>query len=161
MKIFGKSLGEYVALAKWLIIFVLAVGIARLALSLAGVPNSTGKWASVTVAFLIGVLCFSVRVHTSGFGSYKQLLPAIWILSFATQAFVAATIVLAIVTGHDNIFTAPEYSGGGDGKTWLHVGAHLVLGATVAPLVGWLLGSLIMFITKLVTPGKGAPATGA
>jgi hypothetical protein len=161
MKIFGKGLGEYFAFTKWLIVFVFVVGIVRLALSLGGVPNSTGKWASVTVAFLIGVLCFSVRVHTSGFGSYKQLLPPIWILSVATQAFVAVAIVLAIVTDKSNIFTAPEYSNGGDGRNWVHAGAHLALGATLAPLVGWLIGSLVMMVTKLVVPGKGAPAAGA
>ena len=161
MKIFGKSLGDYVAFTKWFLIFVLAVGVARLALSLAGVPNSTGKWLSVTGALLIGVLYFSVRVHTSGFGSYKQLLPTFVVLSLASQAFVAAAVALAIFTGKDNIFTAPEYSGGGDGKNWSHVGAHLVLGAIPAPLVFWLIGSLVMFVTKLVAPGKGAPAAGA
>ncbi len=159
MKIFGKTLGEYASFDKWLIVFVLVVGVARLALSLAGVPNSTGKYASVTVAFLLGLICLSVRVHTSRFGSYKQLLPSLWILSFVTQAFVAASIVLAIVTGHDNIFTAPEFSGGGDGKNWFHVGAHLVIvGAVAAPLAGWLFGSLVLLITKLVAPAKEATA---
>ena len=42
------------------------------------------------------------------------------------------------MTGRDNIFTAPEYSGGGDGKNWLHVGAHVVLGMFVGTLIGWL-----------------------
>ena len=158
MKIFGKAFGEYVAFSKWVLVFILVVGVARLALSLAGVPNSTGKWLSVTVALLIGVLYSAVRVHTSGFGSYKQLLPTFFVLSLGSQVFVAATVVLGIVTGQDNIYTAPEYSGGGDGKNWGHAGAHLVLGAIPAPLVFWLIGSLVMLVTKLVKPGKAAAA---
>jgi len=154
MKIFGKSMAEYVAFSKLFLVLIVGVGVVRLALSLGGVPNSTGKWASVTVALLIGVLYYSIRVHTSGFGSYKQLLPTLWILCTTSQVFIAAAIALAILTGKGNIFTAPEYSGGGDGKNWIHVGAHLLLGAIIAPLVSWLLGSLILFVTKKVVRTK-------
>ena len=68
-------------------------------------------------------------------------------------------IVIAIETHKDNIFSAPEYSGGGDGKTWLHVAAHLVLGTTVGPLLAWLVGSVIMWVTKKAAPRDTAPAT--
>jgi len=143
---------------------ILVVWVLRLALSLGGVPNSTGKWLSVTGALLIGVLYYSVRIHTSGFGSYKQLYPTFLVLCVASQVLVAAAVALAIFTGRDNIYTAPEYSGGGDGKNWAHAGAHLVLGAVVAPLVTWLIGSLIMFVTKKLVPkakdtGIAVPAT--
>jgi hypothetical protein len=108
----------------------------------------------------MGVLYYSIRVHTSGFGSYKHLLPIFVLQSLAAQVIVVPGIVLAIFTGHDNIFSAPEYSFGADGKTWLHVGAHLVLGTTIAPLIGWLVGCLIMFATKkLMTRGKDTKAT--
>ena len=164
MRIFGKRLSEYVAFSKLFLGLILGVGLVRLALSLGGVPNSTGKWISVTGALLVGVLYYSVQVHTSGFGSYKQLLPIFWVLCLASQVLIAAAVALAIFTGRDNIFTAPEYSGGGDGKTWFHVGAHLVLGATIAPLVTWLIGALIMFVTKKLVPkakdtGTAVPAT--
>jgi hypothetical protein len=46
MKIFGKTLGEYVRFQKTFLILILAVGLARLALSLAGAPNSTVRWLS-------------------------------------------------------------------------------------------------------------------
>jgi hypothetical protein len=164
MQIFGKKLSEYVAFSKLFLGLIVVVWILRLALSLGGVPNSTGKWISVTGALLVGVLYYSVQVHTSGFGSYKQLLPIFWVLCLASQVLIAAAVALAIFTGRDNIFTAPEYSGGGDGKNWAHVGAHLVLGAVVAPLVFWLIGSLIMFVTKKLVPkakdtGTAMPAT--
>lgn len=152
MQIFGKRLSEYVAFSKLFLGLILVVWILRLALSLGGVPNTTGKWFSVTGALLVGVLYYSVRIHTSGFGSYKQLYPTFLVLGVASQVLIAAAVALAIFTGKDNIYTAPEYSGGGDGKNWGHAGAHLVLGAVAAPLVFWLIGSLIMFVTKKLVP---------
>ncbi|MGH9825394.1 MAG: hypothetical protein ACREDR_19355 [Blastocatellia bacterium] len=75
MKIFGKTVSEYAGFEKWFLILVLLVGLSRLILSLAGVTNSVDKFLSLTVQMLLGVLYFAVRVATSGFGGYKQLLP--------------------------------------------------------------------------------------
>ena len=159
MTIFGKRLSDYVAFSKPFLCLILVVGIARLALSLGGVPNAAAKWLSITAVIWIGVLYYSVRIHTSGFGSYKHLLPICVLQSLAAQVVIVPAIVLAIFTGNDNIYSAPEYSFGSDGKTWLHVAAHLGLGTTIGPLVGWLVGCLIMFAAKkLVTKGKDAQA---
>ena len=160
MNFFGKRLSEYVAFAKPFLGLILVVGIARLALSLGGVPNSTTKWLSINAVIWIGVLYYSIRVHTSGFGSYKQLLPICVLQSLAAQAVIVPGIIIAIFTGNDNIFSVPEYSFGGDGKTWLHVGAHLVIGTTIGSLVSWLVGCLIMFATKkLATGGRDIKVT--
>jgi hypothetical protein len=47
----------------------------------------------------------------------------------------------------------PEYSFGSDGKSWLHVAAHLVLGTTIGPLISWLVGCVIMFAAKKLATG--------
>jgi hypothetical protein len=145
---FGKRLSDYVAFSKPFLSLILVVGIARLALSLGGVPNSVVKWISINAMGWIGVLYCSVRVHTSGFGSYKQLLPICFLQMVAAQVVIVPAIILAIFTGTDNIYSAPEYSFGGDGKTWLHVAAHLFIGTTVGSLMSWLVGCLIMFAAK-------------
>jgi len=152
--IFGKSLSDYVSFEKGFLILVLVVGLARLALSLLGVPNSTAKFLSLTVLFLLGMVYYSVRVQTSGFGSYKQLLPVLALPVIVGNCIIIAGIILTILTAKDNIFSAPEFSGGVDGKTWGHVGGH-VLVMVVGPLILWLVGSLIMLVTKKVT---GSPA---
>jgi hypothetical protein len=141
MNIFGKRLAEYVAFSKPFLGLILAVGISRLALSLGGVPNSTAKWLSITAMIWIGILYFSIRVHTSGFGSYKHLLPILVLQSLVAELVIVCAIILAIFTGHDNIYSVPEYSFGQDGKSWLHVAAHAGLGTTISPLVGWLVGA--------------------
>ena len=149
---FGKRFSEYFAFCKPFLGLILIVGIARLALSLGGVPNSTAKWLSITAAIWIGVLYYAIRVHTSGFGSYKQLLPICFLLSLTAQAVIVPSIILAIFTGHDNIYSIPENFFGNDGKSWLHVAGHLFIGGTtLGPLMGWLFGCVIMFATKKVT----------
>ena len=147
MTIFGKPLSEYVSFAKVILLLIVIVGVARLGLSLAGVENAIVRWLSISIVTLIGLVYFSIRVHTSGFGSYKQLLVLIVIQTVLGQAIIIAGIVIAIFTGRDNIFSAPEYSGGGDGKTWGHAAAHLVV-MILGSLVAWLVGSVILFVTK-------------
>lgn len=149
--IFGKPCSDYLRFQRVILGLVLVVGLARLGLSLAGLPNSTTKWLSLTVLTLIGVFYYGVRVHTSGFGSYKQLLPLIFNQNALAQIIVIVGIVIGILTGHDNVFTAPEYSGNQDGKNWFHVVAHGVV-ILVLPLVGWLVASLVMWVTKKVAP---------
>ena len=149
---FGKTVAQYLGFQKVVLALIVLAWLVRLTLSLSGTPNATAKWISVTVVLLLGVLYYGVAVHTRGFGSYKQLYPLVLFQSVLGEGLVALAVALAIVTGRDNIYTAPEYSGGGDGKNWLHVVAHLVLGAVVLPLVSWGVSSLVLLVTKKVAP---------
>jgi hypothetical protein len=149
---FGKTVAQYLGFQKVVLALIVLVFLVRLALSLSGTPNATAKWFSVTVVLLLGVVYYGVAVHTRGFGSYKQLLPLLLFQSLLAEGLVALAVALAIFTGQDNIFTAPEYSGGGDGKNWMHVVAHLIVGSIVLPLVSWAIGSLVLLITKKVAP---------
>jgi hypothetical protein len=149
---FGKTVAQYLGFQKVVLILIVLAFLVRLALSLAGTPNSVAKWISVTVVLLAGVVYYGVAVYTSGFGSYKQLYPLVLFQSLLGEGLVALAIVLAILTRTDNIYTAPEYSGGGDGKNWLHVLAHLVIAAVVLPLVSWGVSSLVLLVTKKVAP---------
>ena len=148
---FGKSVGEYLGFQKVVLAVIFVVWLVRLVLSLAGTPNATAKWISVTALVGIGVLYYSVRVHTSGFGSYKQLLVISVLLNLAAQVVIIFGIVLAIVTGTPNIYSAPEYAFGSDGATWSHAAAHLFIGTTAGSLGPWIIGSLVLFVTKKVS----------
>jgi len=151
MTIFGKPLSEYVAFAKLFLILVPLVGLLRLGLSVEGVPDSTVQFFSMTVVGFIGVAYFAIRVHTTGFGSYKQLLVLVALQNWASQAVSITGILLAIVTGTSNIFSN-DFFPGYDGKSLLHLGAHLIVGTTVGSLFPWAIGSLILAITRKVSP---------
>jgi hypothetical protein len=148
MTVFGKPLSAYVGFAKGAVILMLVVGVTRLAMSLGGVPNSTTKWVSLNIAMLFCVFYLAIRVHTTAFGSYKHLLPAIFIPNLLFHASAILGIVIGMITGQDNIYTTPEYAFGQDGKTLIHAGAHLAIGVPFSTLINWLVGCLILFITK-------------
>jgi hypothetical protein len=149
---FGKTVTQYLGFQKVVLVLIVLAWLVRLTLSLTGMPNASVKWISVTAVLLLGTLYYGVVVHTLGFGSYKQLYPLVLFQSLLGEGLVALAIVLGILTGRDNIYTAPEYSGGGDGKTWLHVVAHLVVAAVVLPLITWGISSLVLLVTKRVAP---------
>jgi hypothetical protein len=151
MRIFGKTIGEYLRFATGIVALVVVVGVTRLALSMAGLPVSTVRFVSVTTMALVGVVYFGVRVHTSGFGGYRQLLPLMVITLGAASWVSGFAVVLAMVTGRDNIYSIPEYSGGGDGKTFFHAFAHFVIAPFVAGFIAWGLSSLVMLVTKAST----------
>ena len=146
MTIFGKTLSDYVAFEKPALMIIAAVGIARLALSLAGVSDSATKWLSMTAVGAAAVFYYAVVAHTKGFGSYRQLLPLYALQAMLAHAIVVIGIAISAVTGNANIFTASEY--GGATPVWLHILAHVAGGMIVGPLLSWLIGSIVMFVTK-------------
>jgi hypothetical protein len=156
---FGKSLSDYVAFQKPILILITVVWALRLVLSWAGVPVSAAQFVSVTGVLVLGALYYGWAVSRKGFGSFGQLYALNLIQGVFSQTLVALAIVLAIVMGRDNIYTIPEFyppSQGGnpmgmppDGKNFGHAIAHIVLaGAIFIPIIGWLLGSLLLLVTR-------------
>lgn len=152
MNVFGKSFSEYFAFQKAIMILILVVGLGRLALSLGGFPTSTVRWLSLTAVGVVGILYCGIKVPRSGFGGYRHLLPLFFMQSLTANIIISGSIVLAAITGRENIYSVPEYSGPLAGNPWLHAGGHLLDGLIVGPLLGWLLGAGIMFIARKVFP---------
>jgi hypothetical protein len=145
--IFGKRISEYLAFEKPFLIALVVVGLARLALSLAGVPNTTVRWLPMNAVIWAGAFYFGVTVHTRRFGSYKQLLP---LAAFLVAPFHAIAVlgILLTIAGFPNIYAAPEYSPSPDVNQWLHILAHLTVGMVAASLILWGVSSLVMLVTK-------------
>jgi hypothetical protein len=148
MTVFGKPVSAYVAFSKGVALLILAVGVTRLGLSLAGVSNSTTKWFAMNGVYFFGLLYLAIRVHTTGFGSYKHLLPSLVLPSLMLHGVAIAGIVIGMITGQDNVFTAPEYAFGQDGKTLFHAGMHVVVGIPASTVFNWIFGCLVLLITK-------------
>jgi hypothetical protein len=142
---FGKRIAEYIAFQKVFLILVAVVGLLRLGLSLAGVPNTTTRFLSMNVVSWAAVFYYGVAVHTRGFGSYRQLLP-LGIFQTVAQQSVAVLGILLDIAGYPNVFAAPEYSfGAGQGA---HLLSHLTIGMVVPPLLFWAISSLVLLVTK-------------
>jgi hypothetical protein len=143
---FGKGLSEYLGFQKVVLGLLAAVGLARLGLSLAGLPNATVAWLSMNVVGWAGALYYGVAVHRRGFGSYKQILPLAFFQTVVQQSIAVLGIVLSIA-GLQNIYAAPEYSFGAQSQG-LHALAHLTIGIVVPSLLLWGVASLVLLITK-------------
>ena len=146
---FGKKLSEYIRFDLWILILIAIVWAVRLGISLTGTPYATTRWVSINVVLLLGLIYCSVAVHTTGFGSYKQLFGLVLVLNVFAHVLIAAGIILGIVTGRPNAYTAPEAFGGQDAATWLHALLHVIV-SPIAALIAWLVGSVILFVTKKV-----------
>ncbi len=156
---FGKTLSQYVAFQKPILILIAVVFVMRLALSMVGVPVSGAKFLSVTGVLVLGSLYYGWAVGPQGFGSFKQLYGANLVQGVFSQTLIALAIVLAIVLGKDNVYTIPEFypfSSGNmpipmptDGKNFIHAINHVVIaGAIALPLIGWLLSSVVHLLTR-------------
>ena len=146
---FGKRLSEYLGFQKVWLALIAAIGLTRLGLSLAGLPDTTVRWLSMNVVAWAGALYYGVAVHTRGFGSYKQLLPLGFFQTLVMQSIAVLGILLAIA-GFPNIYAAPEFSFGAQSQ-WVHLLSHLTIGIIVPPLLLWGVASLVLLITKKVT----------
>jgi len=166
---FGKKLGEYVRFERWILILIVVVFALRLGLSLAGVSKaeypvmtSTGmptipkatEWVSINLVLLVGILYCAIAVQTRGFGTYKHLFPLLLFQISIAHGLVGMGIILGIVTGHNNVFTALEHCGacGADGLKWSHALGHILM-APLFSLISWLPASGILFVTRRVRPG--------
>jgi hypothetical protein len=86
-----------------LLLLIIVVGIARLALSLGGVPNSISKWLSITAVVGLESSILRSGLPTTGFGSYQHLLLIYVLQSPTAQLIIVPAIGVAIFTGVDNI----------------------------------------------------------
>lgn len=146
---FGKSLADYLRLQKWIVVLIVVAWVGRFGLSLASVDAS--RYFSVTWVLVLGAVFYGIAVAVQGFGGFRHLYPLNFIQSLVAESLVALGIAISIVTGRENIFTAPEFSVGVEGMSWTHVLAHIVVpGAIVLPLAGFAISALVMGVTRLV-----------
>jgi hypothetical protein len=161
VKVFQKTLSEYFLFQRTIMILILAVGFVRLVSSLAGVSDSVVKWFSLTALGIVGIVYCGIQVPRTGFGGYKHLLPLYVMQAGTANLIIAGGIAISAITGKENIFSRPEYSGPMASNPWLHAAAHIVDGFIVGPLIGWLIGAAIMFVVLKVGRPKAVGVAAA
>src|SRR5437762_12191916 len=74
---FGKPVSAYLRFQKAWLILLAAVGLARLGLPLAGVPDRAVMWLSMTAVGWAAITYYRVAVHTRGLRTYPHPVPLI------------------------------------------------------------------------------------
>ena len=166
---FGKSLSEYVAFQRPILIVIAGIWGLRLVLSMGGVPVAGAQFVSVTAVLVLGALYYGWALGRTGFGSFKELYGLNLVQGVFSQTLVALAIVLAMALGKDNIYSIPEFyppaQGVGilglpmppDGKSFAHAIEHIVVAGFIGfPIIGWLLGSLVLLATRRLARAASA-----
>lgn len=145
---FGKPYSEYIRFQAPVLALVAAAGLIRLVLSIAGQSDAIVKFVSMTAVGFGGIVYYGVRVRSSGFGSYRHLLPLIFNQGLIANGIAILGIGLSVL-GLPNIYDATEFRGPfatAQTTPLQHALAHLLVGTTMGTLVGWCLGALAMLI---------------
>ena len=121
---------------------ILGVGIVRFLLTVAGMPNSTVKYFSMTAVLAAGAIYFAVFTN-----KHRERLFAAFLLIFPYMLVEVAALLYTWSTGNQTIFHAAEYSFGF--SIGLHTLGHLVGGLTWEPLSLFLFMELIWAVCTL------------
>src|SRR6185436_924568 len=124
---------------------ILAMGILRFALSLANVPNSIVKYASMTVIIMAGFIYYAIVCDAR-----RERLKAAYLLILPYMVVEVAALGYTWATGDQTIFHATEYSFGTGIAA--HTVGHLVGGLTWEPLFIFLIMEIIHALYVRVRP---------
>lgn len=153
MKVGGHSFQDHLRLLSPLFGLVTAVWVLRLVLAAAGAPKGVTSFFSLTAATPISVLLAVLLIHMRRFGSYPNVVLAGILLNTWAELLIIAAIVFSVLTGTENIFTAPEYSFPEDNVYHLrHIYGHLTFGIGVSSLLGAGVGCLLLWLLRKMVP---------
>ena len=150
MKIGEHGLGDHIRLLAPLFAFIAAVWALRLVLYAAEAPTPLLRVCSVTVAGSVSVLFAAALIHFRRFGSYPNVVAAVFLLQCWQQLLIVAAIAFTALTNIQNVYSAPEFSFGGGYLR--HILGHLIGGVVFGTLVGSGMGSLLLWMLRRFTP---------
>jgi hypothetical protein len=121
---------------------IFGVGGLRFILTVAGLPNSTVRYVSMTAAIAAGAVYFAIRTKT-----HKERLYATYLLILPYMIIEVLALGYTWLTGQQTIFHAAEYSMGIG--IMGHTLGHLVGGLTWEPLTLFVLMEIIWAVSAL------------
>jgi hypothetical protein len=150
MRICGYRIREHVRLLAPLFGFITAVWLIRLVLGALGVGFV--RVFSVTGADALAILLAAVLIHMRRFGSYPNVVAASVLLVVWGQLLIVLAIVFAVLSGTNNIFTAPQYSFPRDDTHHLkHIAGQFIYGG-YGILLGAAMGCLLLWVLRMLVP---------
>lgn len=153
MKIGGHRIREHIRLLAPLFILIAAVWLIRLVLGAAGFSHGFVRAISVTGVSAFAILLATLLIHARRFGSYSSVVVSSLLLMIWSQLLVVLAIVFSVMTGTENIFTAPEFSIPGDDTYHIrHIIGHLTFGVGLGTLSGAATGCLLLWMLRTLVP---------
>lgn len=152
MKISGRGVREHLQLLTPLFGVIGAVWALRFILGQIGAPMWLIEVFSVGIFVPICVILAALLIHLKRFGGYASVVFSSFLLVLWGQILIVAAILLSVVAGVENIYTAPRFSIPGDTGHVRHILGHLTFGVGLETLIGSLMGCLILFMLRRAKP---------
>jgi hypothetical protein len=156
MKIGGHGLGDHIRLLGPLLVLVAAVWALRIVLYAAGAPPFVLHIVSVSLASAACTLLVGIMVHSRRFGSYTNVVAAVFLLSCWQQLLISAAILFTALTGLQNVYSAPEFSFGQN--LWGHIAGHLTFGIGSGTILGAVMGCAVLWMLRKADRMQGGRA---
>jgi hypothetical protein len=153
MRIGGHGLREQLRFLMPLFGLILAVWLLRLVMDKAGTPPGIVKMVSVTVATAASILLAALLIHFKAFGSYANVVAAVFLLELWSQFLICSAIAFSALTGTMNIYASPEYSP--HAGPLAHIIGHLTFGVGLSTLFGSGMGCLLLWLLRHIVPAAG------
>jgi len=153
MRIGGHPLRQHLRLLAPLFALLAGIWVLRLIIGYGYTSGWLLQVVSLTVFSPIAVLLAVLLLHVRRFGGYASVVVCSLLLNAWTESLIVLAIVITVVTGVTNIYTAPMYSPPGVGLHHLrHIRGHLTYGIGLSTLAGAAMGSLLLFLLRKLAP---------
>jgi hypothetical protein len=153
VKVCGYGLRDHIRLLVPLFALLTVVWALRLILAASGAPSGLTRLASLTVMGPAVVVLAALLMHERRFGSYTNVVLASFLLNAWAELLIVAAITFTVLTGKQNIYTAPEFSVPRHDPSHVgHILGHLTFGIGFGTLVGAAEGCLLLWLLRKLTP---------
>ncbi len=153
MKIGGYSLRQHIRLLAPAFALLAGVWALRWIVGGLGMPSWVLQAVSVTVTTSVATLLAVLLIHVRRFGSYANVVVASLLLNVWAELLIVCAILLAVTTGIENIYIAPEFSiSGNDPNQMRHMRGHLTFGIGIGTLTSAAMGCLLLFLLRRLVP---------
>lgn len=156
MRIGGHGLRDHIRLLAPLLVLIAAVWALRLVLYAAGAPPFVLHIVSVTLAGAACTLLAAIMIHSRRFGSYTNVVAAVFLLSCWQQLLISAAIVFTALTGLQTVYSAPEFSF--SQSLWAHIAGHLTFGVGSGTILGAVMGCAVLWMLRKADRMQGRRA---
>jgi hypothetical protein len=122
-----------------------------------GVPLSIVRLFSVTAIVPVCILLASLLIYSKRFGGYVNTIVSAILLVLWSQLLIVLAILIAVLTGIENVYTLPQFSvPGPDPHHLRHIWGQLTFGIGFEALSGSLVACLFLFMLRRIDPqGRG------
>jgi len=156
MKVSGHGIRDHLLFLSPLLGLLAIVWMLRMGMSVCGPPLWCLRIVSVTGATAGSVLLAALLIHFRRFGGYANVVVSSFLLNLWAQLLIVGAIVFAVMTGIENIYTAPAFSlpwlQGSDPAHLRHIYGQLTFGVGLGTLSGAGVGCLMLWLLRLLLP---------